>query len=66
MFCLVFLWLIMLMLSMLIKPKACVSISVNKIPQIQTKINPSVKAFRMIVNRFHNIFLPFISLVNDS
>ena len=51
---------------MLIKPKACVSISVNKIPQIQSKINPSVKAFRMIVNRFHNIFLPLISLVNDS
>ena len=65
-FYLVVLWLIMLMLSMLIKLKACLSISVNKIQQIQAKINLWVKAFKMMVNRFHDIFFHLISLVNDS
>ena len=56
----------MLMLSMLINPKACLNIIVNKIQQIQAKINPWVKAFKMIVNRFHDIFFHLISLANDS
>ena len=65
-FYLVVLWLIMLMLSMLINPKACLNIIVNKIQQIQAKINPWVKAFKMIVNRLHDIFFHLIFLANDS